>query len=1082
MFLLSNVLSTFRNAGLKSSVSFLFDENKFSHKIYLFTSTSELKQPTFNKIYNSLIDKPIGGNTNSLIVESISSWVTSSLSFSVNMTNKGLSIELGSAPRVITSLFEKLPHEFFNLTVDHTLVEISIKTLNQNTLLDLLLNDDYLSIQKFQLIDQKSNFHRVIDIFDPTKRLKVIKKQKLLMDDLINQKLNSLNGKLKGIRGEYIINNITFNDYSLVCLFYGYENIEEYEKSLKSHFLKRTHSNITSTSSSNDKATVCLDKKLTMLTLVDDLLIPSKCNTIIERIKKFTPSPFNVEKLLKVEEYKFEWLQGITPEMIQSFKIFKAMLNDAVTGFSTNTLLLKATEVIDYPPETNIHSNSLIKEKGTCLELNISLKSKLKEMDLSVAYTGVVNRLNQAKRTSLTVYDFLSIDSSWFLGLSGIKSKHYSDFLDLRAYLQSALNLDVCIKKDNSGNTVEGIETAPHHLPNEKTDDILFANTHQLVATCREVQNEPSLFREEQSLAGSNINNLKPNDICIGDWEDILEVTSKMFPNDKTNQLENIKSQIQHYYDVRDKHIKGFSQELIKLKETADWLFPGDYNKQLSYLNEEIEKQVPLEPEIISEESSSTLNESSEIELDKLSTDLGEEFHKNIPKDILEKIKEWAYEGYFDDKEMYDLFVQEQSKAYTALNDAEPKDMPTWAWKSICDYTESKYIGDFSGQLREVKQHIESYMSIELISSPKSSEKIREIKQVAREELPGDYKGQLESIKASLKVLDSGQAEVSYQEIAKQDIAGLRPKEIRSWDWDETLKVALKECPNDPIGQLKSLKFQVSSFYEIDGMTKQDYENEVDSFKKSARQLFAGDYVKQLSHIISDIGKLAPKSSVSKQEEPWSKPADIVKAVTNKKVKELNNSVAYDKNKSEKNFLSKLSSIFKSNRPRDIVDDSNTTAITSSIKELGTAIKTEEVIAPNATIEAPSVKELKPIETTEKVVDSKVQSEPSRVEECHFVKFNKKNEIGIEVQALKSFDAFDFESINNKLIVIINSNHPFYNKLYRDSSVESKRVIDMMISSLCHLSHLNISETVKQQDKKLFARWSEYLEEYLLEE
>ena len=98
------------------------------------------------------------------------------------------------------------------------------------------------------------------------------------------------------------------------------------------------------------------------------------------------------------------------------------------------------------------------------------------------------------------------------------------------------------------------------------------------------------------------------------------------------------------------------------------------------------------------------------------------------------------------------------------------------------------------------------------------------------------------------------------------------------------------------------------------------------------------------------------------------------------------------------------------------------------------------------------------------------------------MKFNKKNEIGIEVQALKSFDAFDFESINNKLIVIINSNHPFYNKLYRDSSVESKRVIDMMISSLCHLSHLNISETVKQQDKKLFARWSEYLEEYLLEE
>jgi hypothetical protein len=104
------------------------------------------------------------------------------------------------------------------------------------------------------------------------------------------------------------------------------------------------------------------------------------------------------------------------------------------------------------------------------------------------------------------------------------------------------------------------------------------------------------------------------------------------------------------------------------------------------------------------------------------------------------------------------------------------------------------------------------------------------------------------------------------------------------------------------------------------------------------------------------------------------------------------------------------------------------------------------------------------------------------VDGCHFINFNKKNEICIEIQALKSLDAFELESINNKLIVIINSKHPFYSKLYRDSSIESKRVIDMMISSLCHLSHLNISETVKQQDRRLFSRWSEYLEEYLLEE
>ena len=74
------------------------------------------------------------------------------------------------------------------------------------------------------------------------------------------------------------------------------------------------------------------------------------------------------------------------------------------------------------------------------------------------------------------------------------------------------------------------------------------------------------------------------------------------------------------------------------------------------------------------------------------------------------------------------------------------------------------------------------------------------------------------------------------------------------------------------------------------------------------------------------------------------------------------------------------------------------------------------------------------------------------------------------------------ELINSEMVFNHYERYPFYSKLYRDSSIESKRVIDMMISSLYHLSHLNISETVKQQDRRLFSRWSEYLEEYLLEE
>lgn len=1085
MYLLSSVLEEFRNAGLKSSVSILFDNKKFSHKIYLFSHTTELKQPTFNKIYNSLTGNVIHENTNSLVVKSISSWVTSGLNFSVNMTSKELSIELGNAPSLLTKLFEDLPSELFNLTIDHTLIEITIDTLNQHTLVDLLLNDEYLTTEKFQLIYQVNNFHKVIAVFESTEKLKTLKKKKLLMDDLINQKLNSLNGKLKGIREEYIINNITFNDYYLICLFYGYENIDDYEKFLKSEFLKRTNSNIPATLSPNDETTTLLDKKLTRLTLIDELLIPSECITIVERIRKFTSSPFNVEKILKVEEYKFEWLQGITPEMIRSFKVFKDLLNDAITGFSINTTLLINKKLEKKTPhETDVDSHVLTSENLICLEPRLSLQTKLKEVQLSVACKRVVNRLNQAKRTSLSVYDFINIESSWFLQLSGIGPKHYSDFLALRSYLQDATKSDVSIKKDDMGGSSE---IAAHHLsscafePNSRGSD----------ATCNEIKKQSRIYQEKQDLAECNINSLKPNDICIGDWEDILDVTFKMLPHDKANQFENIKSQIKNFYEVREKYVEGFSHELIKIKETADWHYPGDYIKQLAYLNDEIEKLLPSAAETVSEKSSLTLNKTNEIGQDKGLINSEEKIYTNIPNDILKKIKDCAYEGYFDDKEMYDLFVQEQSDAYLKLNYVQPKEMPAWAWQSICDYTESKYIGDFSGQLREVLQHIESYTAIESISFGENADKLREIKQAAREELPGDYKGQLESINVSLCLLDSEQEEAKLQAIAKQEIASLRPKEIRSWDWEKTLEIALKECPNDPVGQLKTLKLQVQSFYDIVSTNSQGYENEVTTFKELAVELYAGDFVKQLSHLLCEIGKLSSKASLYNKEkhENLSKNTlfkQEVRAVTSaKKEKELNNRAVYDKNKSEKNFLSKLSSIFNTNKASDIIDDTDATRETPLIVELDTVSKIEAV-APDTSIEASSVKELKPIGIGigigKEVVDIKVQSKASALEECHFVKFNKKNEIAIEVQALKSFDAFDFESINNKLIVVINSNHPFYSKLYRISSVESKRVIDMMISSLCHLSHLNISETVKQQDKKLFSRWSEYLEEYLLED
>lgn len=956
MFLLSDVLNSFRDASKGLSISILFDKNKFSGKIYLFSSSTELNQPAFNKVYNSILAKSVDESSSSLFVKSITSWVTSRLSYSVRMTKNSLTTELEEIPSTISSLFANLSVDLFR---EHTIIEISCKNANQDFFADLLLNDSYLCNHRFQLINDTNKSYKIIDICEPKKQLETVKQQKLLIEKLVNQKLSILEGRLTGIRQDYTQNNI---NYFLVCLLHGFKSIDEYENLIKLDYLNKNRiatSNefpVLSLVSKNEGLPL---KKLTVDTLIDDIIVPAGCIFIIDKIKKFSKTTLNVGETLKVDEYKFEWLQGVTPEMLKSFKVFRAMLSDAVSDFSESSILLKSIDT------TSIHSiDQSIEENKTCSkleskpEINISLKTKLKEIELPVHFSGIVKILNQVSKIPLTVYVVLNMDSYRFFKLSRINSKHQSDFFELKIHLQNTLNDKSCGKHITLNSTSEPVEATEVGLPNVNSS----------------VRQGLKPFHKSSSVNTSYV-------------EGPLN--------------SNIKTSIEF--------------ECSTEGEGANPLFHNE----------------------------------------------------NIPEDVEKKIKNWALEGYFDDKEMYNHFIQEQSDAYLELKNTTPKGMAEWIRESIYDFTDSKYEGDFSGQLREVKQHIESYFSIEAIVRPDETYKLRELKQSAREEFPGDYNSQLHSIKTSLKAIDIDLEWAVTQETARQEIAILKPKDIRSWDWDETLEIIYKECPNDSIGQLKALKLQVSSFHYVAGAAMQGYENEIVKLKELAKKLFAGNYSKQHSYLITKIGQLKPKSlHPTKGSSDTLSVANVKKDNTNKpipnrKVKELNKSVLYDKNKSEKGVLSKLSSVFKpGTKTQDIIVENSSTNDSSS--------KTKSLLYTD--------------KGDVKNVNSSSLNKASIVEDCHFVKFKKKSDIGIEVQAINSFDAFDFESINNRLVVVINSNHPFYSKLYRDSSVESKRVIDMMIASLCHLSHLNISETVKQQDKKLFSRWSEYLEDYLLED
>jgi hypothetical protein len=90
-----------------------------------------------------------------------------------------------------------------------------------------------------------------------------------------------------------------------------------------------------------------------------------------------------------------------------------------------------------------------------------------------------------------------------------------------------------------------------------------------------------------------------------------------------------------------------------------------------------------------------------------------------------------------------------------------------------------------------------------------------------------------------------------------------------------------------------------------------------------------------------------------------------------------------------------------------------------------------------------------------------------------------KANLTLKFEKLNSFNAFESESINNEIIVYFNTDHSLYNDVYLCLSDESKQLMIMLLSSLCHISELNYSEKARVHDRNLFSRWSEYIENHI---
>ncbi|MFT4953591.1 MAG: DNA phosphorothioation-dependent restriction protein DptH, partial [Pseudoalteromonas tetraodonis] len=467
----------------------------------------------------------------------------------------------------------------------------------------------------------------------------------------------------------------------------------------------------------------------------------------------------------------------------------------------------------------------------------------------------------------------------------------------------------------------------------------------------------------EQELAEDKIITLKPADICEGDWDDILEFTSKKNPKDAVAQLAAIKFQMNKFYAVLDTQLDGYFKEVVKIKENADWLYPGDYESQLQFVHDEISKiKSPntisgttdlktvgtkistieaLKPADINDSEweeillfANELNQRKQIDIadtvkEQLSfyneirelrlkepheqlkqfesiiaeaeitypSDYEKQYRfikvqlnnrviesselplpKGIPQDIAENIVKAAKEAYFDDKEMFDIFIKEQTEAFLAITQLKPTDMLGWAWDALLAHTEQKYIDDYSGQLTEIKKHISAYNDIENMNLPGAREKLHQTKQEAKELHPGDYCNQLKFILTEWKKLEAIHEEMKGQQQAKSELLELNIDGINSSDIAAIKRVAEDICPDDFIGQKLAVHDQAAYHLKVHEIVFDEHPELLQEVKDDAEKLSPGDYESQFDYINEQLEKFKLEEA-KEQTTPVVKPTDTLKVL-----------------------------------------------------------------------------------------------------------------------------------------------------------------------------------------------------------
>jgi DNA phosphorothioation-dependent restriction protein DptH len=367
----------------------------------------------------------------------------------------------------------------------------------------------------------------------------------------------------------------------------------------------------------------------------------------------------------------------------------------------------------------------------------------------------------------------------------------------------------------------------------------------------------------EQPLAGEKVITLKPADIDDSDWEEILLFANELNQRKQIDVAETVKKQVGFYNEIRELRLKEPHEQLNQFESIiaeAEITSPSDYEKQYRFIKVQLDNRV---------------TESSELLLPT-----------GLPKDIAENIVKAAKEAYFDDKEMFEIFIKEQTEAFLAITMLKPTDMLGWAWDALLAHTEQKYIDDYSGQLTEIKKHITAYNDIENIKLPGARQELHQNKQEARELHPGDYYNQLKLILNEWKNLKAIDKEVTQQKQAKDELMALEFTGIISIEKEEVLDFVIETYPDDYVMQLRTAKSQLVMIQKIVSITSEEFSEELKDIKCDTDILYPGDFDSQYTDIKEKLAKLNSNAKSKLEGKPESshqvkknKPTDTLKVL-----------------------------------------------------------------------------------------------------------------------------------------------------------------------------------------------------------